>query len=95
VPPAFVLALLAGLLLSPWIPAMRFAFGGLITVYLAALMITAARVAPRVGFGVALATLTVFPVLHVSYGTGYLRGLVLLVRTPRAARQLRSLALSR
>lgn len=75
VPAAFVSALLgAGVVGLFWPPAWTLG-AGIAALYAAAVLVSAARVAHSHGARCAVALTAVFPVLHVSYGIGFLRGL--------------------
>ena len=75
VPAAFVIALFdAGIAGIFWRPAW-FAGLGLAAVYAAAILFSSARVFRSHGVRCATALTAVFPVLHFSYGVGFLRGL--------------------
>jgi glycosyltransferase involved in cell wall biosynthesis len=76
VPAVFVAALVAGAGLAAWMPAVR--AGWLLMVVTYAMVTAAAAVgsARRHGARCALGLLLTFPVLHLSYGYGFLRGLV-------------------
>jgi glycosyltransferase involved in cell wall biosynthesis len=96
VPPGFVLALVASALLTPiWRPAAT-AFGALAVGYLGAVGWVAAQAARKESTAVGFALFAVLPVLHFSYGFGYLYGLVRLAgrRKLRAAKTA-SIPLSR
>jgi glycosyltransferase involved in cell wall biosynthesis len=85
---ATALAALLGLALLPigWKLVAPTAFALVAGGYLAAIGACAAAAARRHGWAVAAALVAVFPALHLSYGTGYLRGVVefLLLRRNRA-----------
>ena len=86
VPPLFVVSLVASALAGIWLPAAAALSAGIAGMYgalIAACSISAAR---RHGAKCAAALAVVFPVLHVSYGLGFLRRLVELVAMPRAQR---------
>ncbi|HEY9480303.1 MAG TPA: glycosyltransferase family 2 protein [Gemmatimonadaceae bacterium] len=76
VPPTFVLALAASLILAlAWGAAAPLPFV-IVAVYLAVVLLIAAPAARRHGLRVALALCAAIPVLHLSYGCGFLRGVV-------------------
>jgi glycosyltransferase involved in cell wall biosynthesis len=76
VPPLFVLTLAVTAVLGIWMPAAREAFAGIAGAY-ASLVLTGAAFAIRKhGVRCAAALAAVFSVMHVSYGWGYLRGIV-------------------
>lgn len=76
VPSAFVLALAGSLLLSALVPAGVWLLAVLVVAYLLAVLLVAARVAMRHGLAVALAFCAAIPVLHFSYGIGFLKGIL-------------------
>jgi hypothetical protein len=76
VPAVFLLALAGSGLLAVFLPAARLLFAIIAGTYLAAVAITAMRSAPRLGSRATVALAAVFPVLHLSYGYGFLRRLV-------------------
>ena len=75
VPPAFVFTLLFLGVLSPFVPLARLALAGLATLYETATLTAAAtwRKTKDCSFRVLLAS---FPILHLSYGLGFLYGLL-------------------
>lgn len=75
VPPAFVLVLLVGALLSPVSESVRTAWLLIIGAYLAASVTAAIATAARLGWRLASPLLAAFVILHVSYGVGFLTGL--------------------
>ncbi|HXV85062.1 MAG TPA: glycosyltransferase family 2 protein [Gemmatimonadales bacterium] len=86
-PAAFLAAVCAGVLLSPLWSAAGAATLALAGGYAAAVVGVALQAAPTRGAGAALAMAAALPVLHFSYGWGYLRGLwnLLVARRPFAA----------
>lgn len=76
VPFTFVLSLLATGMMVPWFPMMGRLFGIIILVYAVADISCSAIVAFKKGFRCGVALSLVFPVLHLSYGLGYLMGAV-------------------
>jgi hypothetical protein len=74
-PPAFVVALVLGALLAPVWDAARHLWFGMLLAYGTALAIAMIGAARGHGIRVAAALIAVFPVLHVSYGAGFLQGL--------------------
>ncbi|HXI33433.1 MAG TPA: glycosyltransferase family 2 protein [Gemmatimonadales bacterium] len=74
VPALFVVALAASAVLAPWLVAGRWLLAAIATTYLAAIS-AAALGGLRYGARCALALAAAFPVLHVSYGVGFLAGL--------------------
>lgn len=75
VPPLFVVALVGGALLAPFVAPVRLLWLGMLLAYATGLLVTMVGTARGHGLRVALALATVLPVLHVSYGAGYLQGL--------------------
>jgi glycosyltransferase involved in cell wall biosynthesis len=76
VPAAFVLALMASLAAGVLLPAARGIAAGIALAYAAATVVAALGTVRRHGVRLALGLLAVFPVLHFSYGLGFLIGLV-------------------
>lgn len=74
VPAAFVLALGGSALLAPWSGVGRWLFVAIAAAYLS-VVAAAATAGLRYGVRCALALAAAFPVLHVSYGVGFLAGL--------------------
>ncbi len=75
-PPLFVLLLLGGALVAPFSEWARLGWSTMVASYLGAMGIFCGLASRKHGLRVALALGLVFPVLHVSYGWGYLSGLV-------------------
>jgi glycosyltransferase involved in cell wall biosynthesis len=90
VPSAFVVALVGALLFALLVPGGWMLPAGLIGLYLAADLVASMHAGRREGFSVALRLPLVFPVLHFSYGMGWLKGAAefLLLRRSRARRHL-------
>ena len=82
-PPALTLGLLGTALLAPWLPVARLVGGALAAVYALAVLGAALRLVPRLGLRAALPTAVVFPLMHLSYGWGFLFGMVRWSRHPR------------
>lgn len=77
VPPAFVASLLAVLMLSIFLPAAGlWLLAGILGAYLAANFIASLRAAAKSGWKHLLLLPIVYSILHVSYGLGFLVGLV-------------------
>jgi len=96
VPALFVLGVAVTAILAPWVPLMAAALAVLLGAYIIADVTCATRVAARQGAGVGLALCAVFPVLHVSYGVGFLRGaLDFLVRRRRRPPDPTAVAITR
>lgn len=94
VPPLFVVTLLGTALLGIWLPAAALLSATIAGVYAAVVLGCSALAARRHGIKSALALAVVFPVLHVSYGFGFLRRVLELFALSRA-RAVRELPLSR
>jgi glycosyltransferase involved in cell wall biosynthesis len=76
VPATFVAALAAGLLLSLIDPAGSILLVTLLGTYLTASIVAAAGSVRKHGIRTAAALIAVFPVIHIAYGTGFLRGVL-------------------
>ncbi len=76
VPPAFVLALIASAVAAIIAPKTTPALAIIVAVYVSALAAMALPVAARHGPRVALAFCAAIPTLHLSYGVGFLKGVV-------------------
>ncbi|HEY9427146.1 MAG TPA: glycosyltransferase family 2 protein [Gemmatimonadaceae bacterium] len=76
VPPAFVLALIISSVAAIVWPGSAPLLAIIVGAYLAGVVAIALPVALRHGLGVALALSAAIPVLHVSYGTGFLKGVM-------------------
>lgn len=74
VPPAFVLALVVSTIAAIVLPKSSLALALIVAAYLVAIAAIAIPVAARHGARVALAFCTAIPVLHLSYGLGFLKG---------------------
>ena len=75
IPAAFVLSLAVSLLLGIWLQPARLFFAGIIGVYLIAALVAIFASVPKNGLLTSALLLFVFPVLHLSYGWGSLRGM--------------------
>lgn len=73
VPPAFVLTLATAAALSPWIGMAGVAFGGAAAAYILAVAGAALTAGRTMNLKTRAALALVFPVMHVSYGIGFLR----------------------
>jgi hypothetical protein len=73
-PALFVLSLLGSAALAPAFQGMRTLFYGLLSLYLTADAVFLAPTLLRQGIRTGLALGLVFPVLHCSYGLGFLKG---------------------
>jgi glycosyltransferase involved in cell wall biosynthesis len=76
IPAVFVVALFATALAAPWHRAAAALFFAILLAYAAAIVAYGAAPAVRQGVGCALWLCLVFPVLHFSYGFGYLKGVL-------------------
>jgi hypothetical protein len=100
-PPALTLALLVTAAFAPVLPLARWLGLALATVYAAAITVAAVRQMPRLGARAGLALFAVFPLMHLSYGWGFLCGLVRWTRRrkpithPEAAAAIPAVPLSR
>lgn len=73
-PSGLVLATAGAALAGPWWQPAAWAGGSALAVYALLVIVGAVTSARRAGLKTALALLAVLPVLHVSYGIGFLRG---------------------
>lgn len=76
VPPIFVASLLLALLLAPFIPAARVLLGVIAIVYLLADLFASLWTAAGRGWRTLPLLLLVYPIIHLSYGLGFLVGLL-------------------
>jgi glycosyltransferase involved in cell wall biosynthesis len=83
-PAALLTALITSGLGTLAITPLVLLFGGIVTLYGAAIVAFAARAAPAHGVRCALALAAVFPALHFSYGAGFLVGTASLLRSDGA-----------
>jgi len=96
IPPAFVVGLTTTGLSAAWLPAAAVMFAGIAGAYAATVLTCAGLAARRHGIRCALALVAVFPVLHVSYGIGFLRRLFGMLTVGRShTRDVAELPLSR
>jgi glycosyltransferase involved in cell wall biosynthesis len=96
VPALFVLSVIAAAVLALWLPIMAMVLVAIVGLYALADIACAASIATHDGLGVGLALCAVFPVLHVSYGTGFLRGTFdFLVRRRRCVRDAAAIPITR
>jgi GT2 family glycosyltransferase len=85
VPAAFLLSVLLTVLAAPWVDAARVLGVVILGTYFAVMGTCAFALGWRHGARVGLAAAAVFPVVHVCYGCGFLRGAwALLARSPGA-----------
>ena len=82
-PPAFTLTLGLALALAPWLEIARLAGAAVTGVYALAALGAAAGRLSQLGVRAAAILAIVFPVMHLSYGWGFLRGLVRWARPAR------------
>jgi glycosyltransferase involved in cell wall biosynthesis len=94
VPAMFVLALAGAAWLSLWLPGARLGLAGLLATYGSLVLLCAGAALPRHGWRCAAALAAVFPLLHMSYGVGFLLGIKDHVLVPTAPRRS-ALGLSR
>jgi len=94
VPAMFVATLAATAFLSLWLPGARLGLAAVLGTYGPVVLLCAAAAIPRQGWRCALALLAVFPLLHLSYGIGFLLGVKDHVLVPTAPRSS-ALGLSR
>jgi hypothetical protein len=76
VPAIFVTSLLLTASLAPWSVTMAILFGAIVTAYVALDVIVACGAAFSRNVYCGLWSVVVFPLIHVSYGIGYLKGLL-------------------
>ncbi len=76
VPPTFVASLIVGLVLALLSEAGKWALGGLMAVYALAVLAACVRTAQKVALAKPWMLLAIFPILHTSYGLGFLVGIV-------------------
>jgi len=82
-PPALTLGLIGSALLALIAPIGRWLGLALVLVYGAAILWATLRQLPRLGLRAGLTLLAAFPLMHLSYGWGFLCGLVRWARHPR------------
>lgn len=76
IPSLFVLTLILAVLFAPWFSSMRMLLAVLVTSYAAFALFFSARAALNKGVQCGLWLSGVFPVIHLSYGWGYLKGML-------------------
>jgi GT2 family glycosyltransferase len=76
IPPLFATALLLGGLLAPWSRAAAGVLAALVSCYLLAILLAAARAARQHGCACAAGLFLVIPTMHFAYGLGYLKGVL-------------------
>ncbi len=74
VPPLFVATLASALVLAPWSSVLRTLFLLIIGAHSALVLTAAARDLPKHGISVGSRLCVVIPIIHLSYGAGFLRG---------------------
>jgi glycosyltransferase involved in cell wall biosynthesis len=95
-PPVLLLSLAGSGLASVWLPLARYAFLAIAASYLAAVLACSGAASLNNGMGIGVRLAGIFPTLHFSYGTGFLkRSLELALRPALRPRQTGSLPLSR
>ena len=75
VPAMLVGSLATSAALGLWLPAAAYGFGVIAMMYAGLVLACSVRASRTEGLGCALALAAVFPTLHFSYGTGFLRGI--------------------
>jgi len=85
-PPLFVLCLIAGALLAPWSRLAAAALPLFVALYASVVAGCALAAVRKHGWQAALGLCLVFPAIHLSYGIGYLQGLVKFLVFRRCAR---------
>jgi len=96
VPSVFVVCLVIAAFLAPWSYLMAMLFGAIFISYAALDLTISTHIALREGVRCGLWAAAVFPVLHMSYGIGYLIGIVdFLVLRKREVSDPSALSLSR
>jgi glycosyltransferase involved in cell wall biosynthesis len=76
VPAVFVLSLVAAAVAAIWSWTAALLGAAIVLAYAAVILVAAAAAGLRRGVGCGLALVAVFPTLHLSYGLGYLRGVL-------------------
>ena len=76
VPPAFVMSLALTASLAPWSYMMAVFFTAIVIAYAALNLSISTRAALERGVRCGLWSVVVFPILHMSYGIGYLKGIL-------------------
>lgn len=74
VPSALVLALAGTAIMSPWLEVARLLLGAIASAYLLGTLASSLAARRKAGLSVVPALALVFPVLHFSYGFGFLKG---------------------
>jgi len=76
IPPLFVFGLFGSALLAPWLSTARFVLACIVIVYVLTVMGCSASVVFKEGSWCGLGLCRVFPLMHVSYGLGFLKGVL-------------------
>ena len=76
VPPLFVAMLIALAALTPFVPAFRWPLYGVLGTYALGALVSSAQAMGRPGWPLLPLVALTFPMLHISYGSGFLLGLV-------------------
>jgi glycosyltransferase involved in cell wall biosynthesis len=76
VPAAFVISLFLTASLAPWSSMMAVLFGAIVIAYAALDVIVACRAVVKRNVSCGLWSIVVFPLIHISYGIGYLKGVL-------------------
>ncbi len=86
VPAVFLLSLAAAAVAAIWSTTAALLGAAIVLVYAAVIFAAAAAASRREGIGCGLGLIAVFPTLHLSYGLGYLRGVLdfMILRRDRA-----------
>jgi GT2 family glycosyltransferase len=96
IPPLFVLGLLGSALLAPWSRAMWLVLVSIVGAYATAAIACSISVALKRGGRCGLALCMVFPLMHVSYGLGFLKGMLdLLVFGRKGAQDIAGIPITR
>lgn len=85
VPPIFLLSLVVGALLTPWMHSARAVLLGLAVTYVVSAIGFAIGAARKSGLRTIATLALVFPIVHFSYGIGYLRSVIEFLRGSRRA----------
>jgi hypothetical protein len=83
VPPLFLLSLGVSVALAPWASLAAAVFAATAGTYLLSLIAFAIQAGSKAGLRTVAALAVVFPVVHFSYGIGYLRSVFQLLRGSR------------
>lgn len=86
IPTLFVVVLVVGALLAPFLPPVRWMWLAVLAAYVGAMGVGAMRVARKQGWEMFPLSFAAFPILHVGYGTGFVLGLWRYGRSRRQSR---------